>query len=167
MDAIRAAGPAVRTLGLPPRIEHVQLLHPADLPRFAALGVMASMQPSHCTSDIDIALRHWGPRVDRSYPWRSLLRGGASLVTTPRYMPSVFIAKAGLPLPSIAISPPSPPISVIASIVSLVAACTVAPFQAMRSHTWRAALSRMKYSPVPVAETAPCRGGHDFSLLAC
>jgi hypothetical protein len=80
LDAIAAAGPSTRTLGLPPRIEHVQLLHPADLPRFAAQGVVASMQPSHCTSDIDIALRHWGRRVERSYPWHSLLASGACLV---------------------------------------------------------------------------------------
>lgn len=80
LDAIDAAGPAARATALPPRIEHVQLLHPTDLPRFAALGVLASMQPSHCTSDIDNAHRHWGRRVDRSYPWRSLLRSGARLV---------------------------------------------------------------------------------------
>ncbi|MEK7330929.1 MAG: amidohydrolase [Candidatus Eisenbacteria bacterium] len=79
LDAIAAAGPAARASALPPRIEHVQLLDPADLPRFAALGVVASMQPSHCTSDIDNAHRHWGRRVDRSYPWRSLLGSGARL----------------------------------------------------------------------------------------
>jgi len=80
LDAIAAAGPAARATALPPRIEHVQLLDRADLPRFAALGVVASMQPSHCTSDIDNAHRHWGRRVDRSYPWRSLLGSGARLV---------------------------------------------------------------------------------------
>jgi predicted amidohydrolase YtcJ len=37
------------------------------------------MQPLHCTSDIDNARRHWGGRIERSYPWRSLLEGGASL----------------------------------------------------------------------------------------
>ena len=80
LDAIAAAGPAARAAALPPRIEHVQLLDPADLPRFAALGVMASMQPSHCTSDIDVARRHWGRRAASSYPWRSLLASGARLV---------------------------------------------------------------------------------------
>lgn len=80
LDAFASAGPAARATALPPRIEHVQLLDPADLPRFAALGVLASMQPSHCTSDIDIAHRHWGARVERAYPWRSLLRSGARLV---------------------------------------------------------------------------------------
>jgi len=79
LDAFAAAGAAPRPPALAPRIEHVQLLDPADLPRFAALGVAASMQPLHCTSDIDNAHRHWGARVERSYPWRSLLESGASL----------------------------------------------------------------------------------------
>jgi hypothetical protein len=80
LDAIDAAGSIALPAALPPRIEHVQLLDPTDLPRFAALGVVASMQPSHCTSDIDNANRHWGRRVDRSYPWHSLLDSGARLV---------------------------------------------------------------------------------------
>jgi predicted amidohydrolase YtcJ len=79
LDAFSGAGRDLRTPALAPRIEHVQLLDPADLARFASLGVAASMQPLHCTSDIDNARRHWGTRVERSYPWRSLLEGGASL----------------------------------------------------------------------------------------
>ncbi len=79
LDAFAASGRELRAPALPPRIEHVQLLDPADLPRFAALGVAASMQPLHCTSDIDNAQRHWGGRIERSYPWRDLLEGGARL----------------------------------------------------------------------------------------
>ena len=79
LDAFEAAGAAARAPGLPPRIEHVQLLDPSDRPRFAGLGVVASLQPSHCTSDIDIARRHWGARAERAYPWRSLLESGARL----------------------------------------------------------------------------------------
>lgn len=79
LDAFAACGARLRAPALAPRIEHVQLLDPADLPRFAALGVAASMQPLHCTSDIDIARRRWGGRIDRSYPWRALLEGGAKL----------------------------------------------------------------------------------------
>jgi predicted amidohydrolase YtcJ len=79
LDAFAAAGPALRALALPPRIEHVQLLDPADVPRFATLGVAASLQPIHCTSDIDNARRHWGARAERSYPWRTLLEAGARL----------------------------------------------------------------------------------------
>ncbi|MBI1797036.1 MAG: amidohydrolase [Candidatus Eisenbacteria bacterium] len=79
LDAFAGAGPALAALPLAPRIEHVQLLDPADLPRFASHGVVASMQPIHCTSDIDIALRHWGGRSERAYPWRALLDSGARL----------------------------------------------------------------------------------------
>ena len=79
LDAFAASGRDLRGPALPPRIEHVQLLDPADLPRFARLGVAASMQPLHCTSDIDNAQRHWGGRIERSYPWRSLLEAGVSL----------------------------------------------------------------------------------------
>lgn len=64
---------------LPDSIEHVQLLHPDDLPRLARLGVVASMQPIHATSDMVMAEQHWGLRCDLSYAWRSLLDSGAQL----------------------------------------------------------------------------------------
>jgi predicted amidohydrolase YtcJ len=64
---------------LPDRIEHVQVLHPDDLPRLAELGVVASEQPIHATSDMEIAERYWGPRCDLAYAWRSLLDSGARL----------------------------------------------------------------------------------------
>jgi hypothetical protein len=64
---------------LPNRIEHVQLLHPDDLPRLTALGVAASMQPLHATSDMLIADRHWGERGAGAYAWQSLLASGALL----------------------------------------------------------------------------------------
>jgi len=62
------------------RIEHVQLLHPADIPRLARLGVIASMQPIHATSDMEMVRRHWGEeRARRAYAWRSLLEAGTVL----------------------------------------------------------------------------------------
>lgn len=64
---------------LPDRIEHVQLLHPDDLPRLAEMGVIASMQPIHATSDMEMAERCWGDRCAFSYAWRSLLENGASV----------------------------------------------------------------------------------------
>jgi predicted amidohydrolase YtcJ len=79
LDAVEAAADAAPRVTLPPRIEHVQLLDPADLPRFARLGVAASMQPSHCVSDIELAERGWGSRREWTYPWRSLLESGARL----------------------------------------------------------------------------------------
>ncbi len=63
-----------------PRIEHVQLLDPADRPRFATGGVVASVQPSHLGSDADKARRLWGERAERyGYPWRSIADTGAVL----------------------------------------------------------------------------------------
>lgn len=63
------------------RIEHVQCLHPGDLPRLAQLDIIASMQPIHATSDIVIVDRYWGPeRARGAYAFRSLLDSGARLV---------------------------------------------------------------------------------------
>ncbi len=61
------------------RIEHAQLLHPDDISRFGRLGVVASMQPLHATSDMWVADRLWGKRARYSYAWRSLLDAGALL----------------------------------------------------------------------------------------
>ena len=62
------------------RIEHAQILAPADLPRFAALGVVAAMQPTHATSDMDWADERLGAeRLAGAYAWKSLLRSGAQL----------------------------------------------------------------------------------------
>jgi predicted amidohydrolase YtcJ len=68
--------------GLPPlrhRIEHVQLLHPQDAARLAELGVIASMQPIHATSDMRMADRYWGERSRLAYAWRTQLEHGALL----------------------------------------------------------------------------------------
>ncbi|MFQ3583002.1 MAG: amidohydrolase [Chloracidobacterium sp.] len=60
------------------RIEHAQILNPADIPRFARLGVIASMQPSHAISDLHFAPRRLGlERLTGAYAWRSLLEAGA------------------------------------------------------------------------------------------
>ena len=61
------------------RIEHAQVLHPADIPRFAGLGVIASMQPTHATSDMRWVEERIGQRrmSEGAYVWRSLLDAGA------------------------------------------------------------------------------------------
>jgi predicted amidohydrolase YtcJ len=64
---------------IPNRIEHCQVLDPRDIPRFAQLGVVASMQPIHCTSDMETADRLWGERCAYAYAWRSLKEAGATL----------------------------------------------------------------------------------------
>jgi len=66
--------------GLPHRVEHAQLIHPDDLPRFAAQGVMASMQPVHLLTDTPTLLDAWGEvRARRSFPVRTLLETGAEV----------------------------------------------------------------------------------------
>jgi predicted amidohydrolase YtcJ len=64
----------------PVRIEHAQLVHPADLPRFGALGVVASVQPVHCLSDMPwMTDRVGASRLRGAYAWGSLAAGGAVL----------------------------------------------------------------------------------------
>ncbi len=59
------------------RVEHAQILHWDDIPRFAQLGVIPSMQGSHATSDMYWAVNRLGPtRALGAYPWRSLLNSG-------------------------------------------------------------------------------------------
>jgi predicted amidohydrolase YtcJ len=59
------------------RVEHAQILSESDIPRFERLGVIPSMQPTHCTSDMYWAEARLGPvRIRRAYAWRSLLNTG-------------------------------------------------------------------------------------------
>ena len=74
--------PSLRGRGNPlrHRIEHVQLLHPDDIPRLARYRIIASMQPTHCPADMAMADLHWGePRCASAYAWRSLLDAGVVL----------------------------------------------------------------------------------------
>jgi predicted amidohydrolase YtcJ len=60
-------------------IEHAQLLDDDDVGRFAALGVVASVQPEHALDDRDVADRYWAGRTRRAFPLRALLDAGAIL----------------------------------------------------------------------------------------
>ena len=79
LDAFERLSHLWKNKGLRQRIEHAQLLHPADLPRFGRLGVIASVQPIHATSDRYVADRLWGTRARYAYAFKSLLRSGARL----------------------------------------------------------------------------------------
>ncbi len=70
---------AVAARALRWRVEHAQVVAPEDLPRFAALGVIASLQPTHCTSDAPWVDERLGlaRAEERSYRWRDLLASGA------------------------------------------------------------------------------------------
>lgn len=77
LDAFAAlpAGDRIR------RIEHAQVVDPADLSRFAALGVVASMQPTHATSDKGMAETRLGEaRLAGAYAWKTILDSGATFV---------------------------------------------------------------------------------------
>ena len=78
LDAYQAVGRHV-SVRHRHRIEHCQILDKRDLPRFAKLGIIASVQPSHAVADIDIMKRYLGERQKDSYRMRSLARTGASL----------------------------------------------------------------------------------------
>jgi predicted amidohydrolase YtcJ len=61
------------------RIEHVQIVHPDDARRLGKLGIIASMQPIHATSDMLAAEKYWGERANLAYAWRTQLDAGATL----------------------------------------------------------------------------------------
>jgi len=82
-NALDAIEGSIRRWGpfpVPPRIEHIQLVREEDLPRFKALGVLASVQPIHQVTDRPVANRKWGARTSRAYAYRSLHRAGARLL---------------------------------------------------------------------------------------
>ncbi|AZZ48870.1 amidohydrolase [Rathayibacter rathayi] len=86
-STVHAIGDAAATLALDAlgrvgggRIEHAQLLADTDLPRFAALGVEAGVQPAHALDDREVAERYWPGRTGRAFPLRSLLDSGARVV---------------------------------------------------------------------------------------
>ena len=63
-----------------PRIEHAQVVAPEDFPRFPRLGVIASVQPTHATSDMVWAEDRLGPsRITGAYAWQKLRKAGALL----------------------------------------------------------------------------------------
>lgn len=67
------------TLEVPHRIEHFQCVHPDDLLRAAARGIVVSMQPAHLPGDVALAEERWGRRSRGAYAAKSLLLGGTVL----------------------------------------------------------------------------------------
>lgn len=77
LDAYREALAGQEGLDHRFRIEHAQILSPADIPRFSEMGVIPSMQPTHATSDMPWAVDRLGEeRLTGAYAWRSLLDTG-------------------------------------------------------------------------------------------
>lgn len=80
LDAYELVHERAQQQGLTLRIEHAQHLRWSDIDRFARLGVVASMQPIHCTSDYPLSVELLGSRDIGHYPWRSLLDAGVTVV---------------------------------------------------------------------------------------
>jgi predicted amidohydrolase YtcJ len=83
LDAYESAEEMNHTLDRRPRIEHIETVTAADIPRFGTLGVIASMQPLHAYPDED-TLRVWagnaGPdRASRAWAWNSIAKAGGHL----------------------------------------------------------------------------------------
>ncbi len=77
---VTRSSPEIGPSALRLRIEHAQVLLPADFDRFAKLGIVASMQPSHLVTDMQWAEERLGPdRIKYAYAWRSFLDHGVTL----------------------------------------------------------------------------------------
>ena len=80
LNAVEKAQQKHGKKGLRHRIEHAQIIIPEDIPRFKELGVIASMQPTHCTTDMRFCEQRVGmERSKGAYIWRTLLDNGAKL----------------------------------------------------------------------------------------
>jgi predicted amidohydrolase YtcJ len=80
LDIFAKEIPATRAQAQRHRIEHAQVVALADLPRFKALGVIPSMQPTHATSDKNMAEQRIGSdRIKGAYAWRTFLQQGSRI----------------------------------------------------------------------------------------
>ncbi|TFW28860.1 amidohydrolase [Massilia arenosa] len=80
LDGFAKLMPKWHTDGLRNRIEHSQIVQPQDIPRFKTLGIIPSMQPTHATSDMNMAETRVGhERIKGAYAWRSFLHQGSKI----------------------------------------------------------------------------------------
>ena len=62
------------------RVEHAQIVSPVDIPRFAKLGIIPSMQPSHAIGDLHFAPSRLGmKRLEGAYAWQSFIKSGCRI----------------------------------------------------------------------------------------
>ncbi|MEZ0492049.1 amidohydrolase [Kineococcus sp. TBRC 1896] len=78
-DAVRVSLDAFAAVGCRGSLEHAQQVHPDDVPRFARLGVVASVQPRHVVDDRDAVHVHWPEGAGRAYRYADLHAAGAEL----------------------------------------------------------------------------------------
>jgi predicted amidohydrolase YtcJ len=80
LDTFAKEIPAHHGQALRHRIEHAQVVAPADIPRFKSIGIIPSMQPTHATSDKNMAEQRIGPeRIKGAYAWRTFLAQGSRI----------------------------------------------------------------------------------------
>ena len=80
LDGYQALIGQYHNAGLRHRIEHAQVVRLADIPRFKTLGIVPSMQPTHATSDQNMAEQRVGPeRIKGAYAWRTFLKQGSRI----------------------------------------------------------------------------------------
>ncbi|UCC41356.1 MAG: amidohydrolase [Candidatus Aminicenantes bacterium] len=80
LNATEKAQKKLSTKNFRVRIEHAQILSPQDIPRFAELCIIPSMQPIHCTMDMGFAEARVGPeRMKGAYAWKTLLETGVKI----------------------------------------------------------------------------------------
>ncbi|MCL6481504.1 MAG: amidohydrolase [Firmicutes bacterium] len=97
LDAFEAAQRANGRYDARHRIEHAQVVAPDDFARFAALGVIASMQPVHQSTDMRWAGQRLGPERSRgAYAWRTMLRHGVRLALGTDYPVEPMDPRRGL-----------------------------------------------------------------------
>ena len=86
LDEVEYAYSTVGGENLRHRMEHAQIVALTDIPRFKTLNVIPSMQPTHATSDMNMAEARIGPeRLKGAYAWRSFLDQGSRLVSGSDY----------------------------------------------------------------------------------
>jgi predicted amidohydrolase YtcJ len=127
----RVLGPGARAAR--PRVEHAQVLAPEDLGRFSRSGIIASMQPTHATSDGPWAGKRLGTaRLDGAYAWRSLLASGAVIAAGSDAPVEEVSPVAGL---QAAIARPGwPPAQRMAPLEALAAFTVGAAYASFREH---------------------------------
>jgi predicted amidohydrolase YtcJ len=80
LDAYAQLIPKYKNVELRHRIEHAQVVTPEDIPRFKQLGILPSMQPTHATSDQNMAEQRVGrERIKGAYAWRTFLDQGSKI----------------------------------------------------------------------------------------
>jgi predicted amidohydrolase YtcJ len=101
LRAINNKQAILKKFNLLPRIEHAQILRKKEIPEFSRLGIIASVQPIHASSDRDVADKYLGSRARYTYPFKTMLDSGVELafgsdapIESPNPMLGIFAAVA-------------------------------------------------------------------------